>query len=375
VNKSLPGSVFGQRLEAGTVDRHLRNYVADCGFRRALLITGKQSFVWFEEKNFIPSLEGEISVKRWSDFLPNPDSKELREGLTLAQKYDPDVVIGIGGGSVLDMAKLIAALMDNPSSSKDLFVSGADFDHRKVSLVLVPTTAGSGAEATHFAVLYRDGVKHSIAGKALNADYIALDSDLVKTASPEQLAASGLDALCQCIESLWSRKTTPSSLDYAEEGLTVLAQNLVAFVKGDSDSAREMQWASHLSGQAINISRTTGPHALSYHLTAEYQVPHGIAAASTVGHFIDHHNELLRSDSYGFSSALGRSMGIINRRLGLSGDRAGSIYFSMLFSQLGLTQPERYWPPSVEGRRAWLSSANSERLENHPTDLPKLGKQ
>jgi len=363
--------LFGQSVEPGTSDLHLKKYISDGGFRKVLLVTGKQSFIWFEEKGFVPLLEQEVSVLQWSNFLPNPDIDELREGLALAEKYRPDVIIGIGGGSVLDMAKLLAALLDNPAKSQDLFVEGSSFDNRKVALALVPTTAGSGAESTHFAVLYRKGVKYSVTGRALIANHITLDPELLKTGLADQLAASGLDALSQCIESLWSRRSTSSSFRYAEEALELLAQNLVPFVGGEADRARQMQWASHLSGQAINISRTTGPHALSYYLTSEHRVPHGIAAASTVGYFIDHHNDLLQSNFYSSSNVLGKSMDVINRRLGLRGG-TGVAHFRQLFSQLGLSDPETYWPATTEGRKRWLSSANADRLQNHPTNLPDL---
>lgn len=367
---SLPETCKVRFVEPGTADSFLRECISSNGFRRALIVTGMKSFSWFEDRRFVPSLAATISVQHWAGVSPNPNIDDLRKLLVTAREFNPDVIVGIGGGSVIDMAKLVAGLADEPTKLDQVLASAQLIDSRERALVLVPTTAGSGAEATHFAVIYQRGVKYSVSGKGLVADYAVLDPDLVSSGASEQLAASGLDAFSQCIESLWSRRATSVSREKAEDGLRLVVPNLVAFTHGDTSKAAQMQRGSHFSGQAINISRTTGPHALSYYLTMTYGVPHGIAAASTVGFFIDRHNEMLRQELSPPLDGLTSSMASINRILGIGEVGSGTDYFNRLFDSLGLAAPDSYWPRSTSERETWLRSANAERLRNHPTEFP-----
>jgi len=365
----VPSETF--QIQAGTADVFLRNEVARRGFQRVLLITGQRSFRWFDQSRFVESLSRIASVRRWSNGSPNPKFDDLMQALAYARGHKPDAVIGVGGGSVLDTAKLVAAFAATPSKHTDTCLRADTAPSRSIHLTLVPTTAGSGAEATHFAVLYREGKKRSVTGQALYADTIVLDPELVLSADPLHKAAAGLDAFCQCIESLWSINQTSNAREWALDGLTILAEHLVSFWSGEQPSARAMQWASHLSGKAIDETKTTGPHALSYFLTARYQVPHGIAVGSSIGHFIDHHNQVLNSSSVESVRQLAESMEIINGTLGLRGSEAGRDFFRDLFATLQLKNPEDYWPSTPNERKEWVASANQQRLQNHPTSLPE----
>jgi alcohol dehydrogenase class IV len=267
------------------------------------------------------------------------------------------------------MAKLLAALYKKPNLNLDTLMTGApDLDSRNVALILVPTTAGSGAEATHFSVLYRDGVKHSVAEKALLPDHTVLDPHLVTGGSSHLLAASGLDSICQFIVSLWAKGSTIESRKMAPEGLRVVSANLVQFANGDNDSAKAMQWGSHLSGHAINTSKTTAPHALSYFLTTRLGVPHGIAVASTLGYFIDHHTRTAAS-SHSSHVVFSEATKAIRVGLGLRENDRAIEYFRTLFAEIGLNEPEDYWPQDPALRDEWMNSANPERLGNHPEPL------
>ena len=367
-----PGPAPAERTVAGGSVGHITQQVRSQEFRRVLLVTGTKSFKWFDDEGLVGLLSSTALVERVSVKKPYPELSELTEGLKVSRFFQPDVVIGIGGGSVLDMAKLIASMIGADDTPADAIRLGAQFNRRRVALFLVPTTAGSGAEATHFAVLYKDGTKYSIKGHALCADYVVLDPGPLTTASRHQMAASGLDALSQCIESIWSRKQTETSARSATEGLHLISENLIAYCNGDYSRASDMQWGSHLSGQAINVSQTTGPHSLSYHLTAEYGVPHGIAVAATIGHFIDHHNGVVSRTPAAASSDLARSMGVINSILGTALPRSGQTHFSRVFNQLGLKEPDEYLPRDVDGLIRWSTSANPERRANHPTSYPKI---
>lgn len=373
----VPSGPIGQMVEPGSCVEHLLNYVRRGNFRRVFIFSGQRSFFWFEANRFVEELLKFTAVMRLAEVRPNPDFDSLRLGVEAVSKHDPDIIIGIGGGSVLDLAKLSRALRDNPTVDPATLTTDAPhLNVRTTQLVLVPTTAGSGAEATHFAVLYRDGIKHSVAGESLLADHIVLDSALVRRGEPQQLAASGLDALCQCIESLWARAATVESRKTAYEGLVALSSSLVGMVRGDKRLAEPLLWGSHMGGRAINVSKTTAPHALSYYLTSHFGVPHGIAVASTIGHFIDHF--LVTIDRNGSVTQYEReAASSIRRALELKDNQTAVDYFHFLFLRLGLQSPQLFWPREPLLVEAWLRSANQERLQNHPLsldpeDLPKI---
>lgn len=174
-----------------------------------------------------------------------------------------DAVIAVGGGKALDFAKGIVHQWGKP-----------------VYFVAVPTTAGSGSEATPFAVFYSGREKVSIDHPHLLPQTVVLDPSLLKNLPPKQKAVSGADAFSQCIESVWNLNHTAVSDESALSGLEMFRDGLQRFVQSTDEAlALKMLRAAHLSGKAIAGTRTTGPHALSYYLTAHHEVPHGQAVA------------------------------------------------------------------------------------------------
>lgn len=266
--------------------------LADRGSKRILLVTGKASFEQSGASNIVPMLEEFATVVRWCDFSPNTDAADLEVGLRAMQQAQCDAVVGIGGGSVMDMAKLLCAYQ-HVTTAEELhneIRSGRSIESRLDTLGLAPTTSGSGSEATHFAVVYIGEAKYSVAGPALYADVVALDPQLALSGSAHQRATSGLDAVSQAIESRWAANATPRSRRYAEFALCLLLNHLEVFVNDPTpESARSVQLGSHLAGRAIDISKTTAAHALSYGITKRYGVNHGHAVALTLGEFIEDH--------------------------------------------------------------------------------------
>ena len=192
-----------------------------------------------------------------------------------------DAMVAVGGGATIDGAKLIALRASNSSPIEQLLVDG--YEANRIPLIAAPTTAGSGSEATHFAVLFVGQQKYSVAHPSLRPRWAVVDPMLTHTVPQRIAAAAGLDVLCQAIESLWSVNSDAKSRAFATESLRHVVPNLHAAVIGqDSNAQARLALASHLAGQAINRSFTTVCHALSYPLTADYQIPHGLAAASTL---------------------------------------------------------------------------------------------
>lgn len=176
----------------------------------------------------------------------------------------PGAVVAIGGGKALDFAKGIIYQNKKPAC-----------------FIAVPTTAGSGSEATPIAVFYSGKEKVSLDAPQLLPHLAILDTALLNNLSQQQRAISGADAVAQCIESIWNVNSSSLSEGYAISGLDLLWKGLLPFYR-EGLNLDEVLWGAHLSGKAIALTRTTGPHALAYHLTAYYNVPHGQAVGLTL---------------------------------------------------------------------------------------------
>ena len=220
---------------------------------------------------------------RFSEFELNPKLEDVQRGIEAYRSSKSDFVIALGGGTAIDLAKLIGALSVQTYSARDIATGSASIQVAGRPLMAIPTTAGTGSEATHFAVVYVDGKKHSVAHPSLLPEYAVVDPTLTESLPQRVTAATGLDAFCQAVESIWAVAATDESMDYATEAARLAFENLVAATNAPTPEARRaMCRASHLAGKAINITKTTAPHALSYALTSRYGVPHGMAVAFTL---------------------------------------------------------------------------------------------
>jgi len=188
-------------------------------------------------------------------------------------------VVAIGGGKVMDVAKLTALGLP-PAELAARIDAGETAFARRQRLICLPTTAGSGSEATHFAVCYRKGRKVSVADPSLQPDVALLCPELLRSASHRQKTISALDAVAQAIESQFSRAATAESRAHARDALAVGLPALRALARDPAaDVLADLQRAAYGAGRAINIAKTNLPHALSYHLTLVHAVPHGLAVA------------------------------------------------------------------------------------------------
>jgi alcohol dehydrogenase class IV len=178
-------------------------------------------------------------------------------------------IVSIGGGSTIDVGKYVSYKLNIPHTA-------------------IPTTAGTGSEATKFAVFVKDGQKISLENDKLIPDSFILDAERVVTLPRLYTASSGLDALSQAIESYWSPRATSESRMYAKRAIRLASKNLwQSYQHPQSLVLRErMLKAAHYSGKAINITKTSICHAISYPLTLHYQIPHGIACSHTLPYFM-----------------------------------------------------------------------------------------
>lgn len=222
-------------------------------------------------------------VERFNKFELNPKLRDICAGIELHRHFGPEMVIGFGGGTAIDLAKLIGLFAAHDDPARDLITGQCPIERSGPPMIAIPTTAGTGSEATQFAVAYVDGVKYSVSHPLLLPEFAIVDPTLTHSMPPKVTAASGLDAFCQGIESVWSVGATEESIGLATEAIRLAAEHLWQAVNRPTPAARRgMCRAAHLSGQAINITRTTACHALSYAITTDYGVPHGMAVATTL---------------------------------------------------------------------------------------------
>lgn len=269
---------------AATLD-HLHRLVEQLGLSRVLLVVDRGAA---EATGAISRIRAELEGKlvgEFDAFQPNPTSDQAAAAAQAALDTRTDGIIAFGGGSCMDVAKVASLAAGDPNRLVALCEGADPAGVQPLPVIAVPTTSGTGSETTHFSAVYVRGRKISVAHQAMRPRAVVMDVRLHCGMPPRLAASVGLDALCQAIESMWAVGSTAESLEYAGLGGSIVGTSLADSVLAGGLHAREaMMWGAHAAGMAIDISKTTAPHALSYQLTTRYGIPHGIAAALTLGH-------------------------------------------------------------------------------------------
>ena len=353
---------------------NLGDIVKSYNVRRVLVVTGGKSFQSSEAKAILSECLKGYHVTYFSDFEVNPRLIDAQRGVKLAIENTIELIISIGGGSVLDMGKLIKALYSNPDEAVNLAKGDKKVTDPNIPLVAIPTTAGSGSESTHFAVVYVDGEKYSLADKCLLPTDIILDGNLTLSSSRYQKACNVLDALSQSIESAWAVGSTTESQILSFAALELCIENFLEFVntKDNCIAAQGMIVAANLAGQAINITKTTAAHAWSYGITKNHEVPHGHAVWLTLPKiFASCANSCpeIVVDSRGHAHLLGvmdRLKGILK----ISSDMEIEEYFTSLLSSIGVKgDMKNELKIGLEHRVVLSKQINMQRMANNPISL------
>lgn len=275
----------------------LSRYVGD----QILLITSRShvlSGVISDFQNFLQSK----TYKLISDISPNPTASEISHTCASLNSERWDTVVAIGGGSVIDTAKIVALYANpNPPPSRIelLTPESAENMRRHCRLVVVPTTAGTGSEVTQFATVWDDikNKKHSIDSPELFPDIAILDPSLLKSMPPDLALFSCLDATAHCLETLWNRNRTTESESLARDGIALISAYFLSSHGSirDIENARNLQTAATFGGLAISISRTALSHSISYPLTSHLKIPHGLAVGFSLVAIFENLDEESRS--------------------------------------------------------------------------------
>ena len=220
----------------------------------------------------------------FSDFSPNPLFEDVCKGIDLFKAQDCDAILAVGGGSSIDVAKCIKlavlAREGNDALIPPLVSKQVEIEGKRIPFIAIPTTAGTGSESTHNAVMYYQGAKQTVTNDGVLPDYALLEPKVLATLPLYQKKCTMMDALCQGIESWWSVNSTDESKGYAKTAVELITKNWRKYIfDNDANAAAQIMLAANYAGRAINISATTAAHAMSYKITSMYKLPHGHAVA------------------------------------------------------------------------------------------------
>ncbi len=350
--------------------RTLDDIVRRLNPRSLLVFAGGASYRDSGASTVVTEVTAGRSAITISNVRANPEIGDVDAAIALYRDLQPELVIATGGGSVIDLAKAVRSVAPHSSSSRPYVIGERPIERPGAPLLAIPTTAGTGSEATHFAVVYVDGNKHSIAHRSMRPEYVILDPELTYSMSPSVTAATGLDALCQSIESFWSVQSTRRSRDLAERAIMIALDNLETAVNNPDPASRcAMCTAAHLAGRAIDESFTTAPHALSYVLTSRYGIAHGHAVALTLGAVLEYNADVddeTCADPRGATYVVDTVQTVVSM-LGASDAGEARRFFEDLVGRLGLGNNfDSVGLSPIEARRHVLEGVNLQRLTNNP---------
>ena len=230
-------------------------------------------------------LPGEVTV--FGAVRPEPDLPNLQDLLALAESVQPDLVVGFGGGSAMDLAKLAAVLPGSGQTLHDV-VGPEKVRGRRVALAQLPTTSGTGSEAGTRSLVTDPATQNKLAvqSRHMLADIAIIDPDLTMTVPPAVTAATGVDAMAHCTEAFTSRKSHPAIDLYALEGIHLVGRYLKRAVDdgADGEARAGLSLASLYGGFCLGPVNTTAGHAIAYPLGTRHHVPHGLACALIFPH-------------------------------------------------------------------------------------------
>lgn len=349
-------------VESKDITAEIKKIANENGVKRFMLICGN-SFKKRKEFDELCALSEYVCV--FSDFTSNPKYEEVCEGVRAFRQNDCDCIVAVGGGSAIDVSKCVKLF--STMSDGELYFR-QPYLNNGVKLIAVPTTAGTGSESTKFAVIYYHGDKVSVSSDAALPDYALLDSEFLLELPVFQKKCTLLDALCQAIESWWSKRSTEESIGYSKKAIDLIMRHYREYVfENSAESARRIMLASNFAGRAINITTTTAPHAMSYKITSLFGLPHGYAVA------------LCLPEVWRF----------MNRNITKCSDLRGSQYLSEVFTEIShclgtedvesacnmleklLLEFEMKKPICNDNEilKKLALSVNAERLKNNPIEI------
>lgn len=353
---------ISQEIFEGTESyRYVEQIIKEAGCKKILVVCGSAF-----GRSPLPGLFAECNIHYtvYQGFQPNPTYENVLEGLKIFRENNCDFLISAGGGSAIDVAKCIKAYagMDHtlPYVSQEIKDS-------KIRHLAMPTTAGTGSESTHFAVIYYKGEKQSVSAACLLPEYVILEPAFLATLPDYQKASTLMDALCQATESYWSVKATKESRNCAKEAMLLLLRYAKPYMHANNNLV-EIFHGANLAGRAINLTQTTLAHAMSYKLTSLYGIAHGHAVALCMPYVWEYLAAHTGCALGGVKKeALEQTLDELNEIYKCRNTEETIAFFRGMFTDCGLSVPEI----PAEDIDVLTDSVNAQRMKNYPAAIEK----
>jgi alcohol dehydrogenase class IV len=337
-----------------------------------LFLVVDSSYPFLNIKDVIEALPVKERVM-FSDFTPNPLYEQVCNGIELLKTSNSDTILAVGGGSAIDVAKCIKlavlAKEGNAAIIPPLVSTRVACDGAKLPFIAIPTTAGTGSESTHNAVMYYEGAKQTVTNDGVLPDYAVLEPSVLKTLPLYQKKCTMMDALCQGIESWWSVNSTEESYEYSRKTIELIMANWQKYIfENDDEAAKQIMLAANYGGRAINITQTTAAHAFSYKITSLYKLPHGHAVAVCLPeiweYMIGHTGKCIDSRGQDYLSSIFMH---ISKAMGSANPVKAISEFRKMMVEMDLKNPMA--GKREEELKVLSTSVNPVRLKNNPVEL------
>ena len=307
-----------------------------------------------------------VEMIGFRDFQPNPLYESVVKGVELFNDEKCDSIMAVGGGSAMDVAKCIKLYSNLLGDGADGAWLKAEIIPNSIPFIAMPTTAGTGSEATRYAVIYYNDAKQSVTSESFIPSAVLMDPNALKTLPLYQKKATMMDALCHAIESFWSVNSTEKSKEYSRAAIQAVLKHMDGYLANTEEGNAGMLKAAHTAGQAINITQTTAGHAMCYKITSLFHSAHGHAAilcdrvlfpwmAENTDKCTDP-----RGEAY-----LKATLDEIGRAMGCKDATEGAEKLRIIFDSLELEVPTA----TAEQFEILKNSVNPVRLKNHPIAL------
>lgn len=348
----------------------LPGILQEVGCQKLFLVIDS-SYPFLNIKDAIEALA--VENVKFSDFTPNPLYEQVCNGIELLKESKCDAILAVGGGSAIDVAKCIklAVLAEegNAAIIPPLVSQRLPIDGSKIPFIAIPTTAGTGSESTHNAVMYYEEAKQTVTNDGVLPDYAVLEPSVLKTLPLYQKKCTMMDALCQGIESWWSINSTDESKVYSRKTVELIMANWRKYIfDNDDEAAAQIMLAANYGGRAINITQTTAAHAMSYKITSMYGLSHGHAVAVCLPevwqYMVNHLDEV--KDARG-SRYLEKTFSEIARAMGYDKIRVAIAQLRQMMYDMDMGLPKAY-QRELE-LEVLTKSVNPVRLKNNPVGL------
>ena len=349
--------------------KELKKLIQNKSIKKILILSGKNSYFKTGADKFFQDI---LMNKNKFLYLKQsylPEINELDRIIKKKDQFKPDLILAIGGGCVMDLAKISSLFKSSKHLKKK--VVNSEFDTKKTKVLAIPTTAGSGAEVTSNAVIYIKNIKYSVEGDSVKPDFFCLIPKLLMSSKSSLDATAGFDAISQSVESMFSQKSNNESLSFSKRSLKILLENSVSFInRKNITNAHKMSVGANLAGRAIAISKTIAPHALSYSFTTMYGIPHGHAVSLSFNQILkfNHHHQNKATCNYNLTRRYETLFRLTKTKNILELDK----YFINLKRKLKLEQ--NFIKLGINFKKdssKIISGINNQRLKNNPVSLVK----